>query len=85
VTRRTSLPRGLIVDVPRFTLTDGQERQVLRHGPFTVTALQHRSAGPGGNVDSADMLVSTTQAHSVLDGFTVNPDMGRARWNTTAS
>ena len=71
------LPRGLIVDVPRFTLTGGQEREVLRHGPFTVTArCSIDQPAPGGNVDSADMLVSTTQAHSVLDGFTVNPDMG---------
>jgi hypothetical protein len=71
------LPRGLIVDVPRVTLTDGQERQVLHLGPFTVTArCSIDQPAPGGNVDSADMLVATTQPHSVLDGFTVNPDMG---------
>jgi hypothetical protein len=72
------LPRGLIVDVPRFTLTDNQQRNVLRLGPFTVTARCDLDAttANGGRVDSADMLVSSTQAHSVLEGFTLNPDLG---------
>jgi hypothetical protein len=70
------LPRGLVVEVQRFSLTDGQQREVLHHGPFTVTAhCDTNVTTPSGVIDSADMLVSATQENSVMDGFTLNPDL----------
>jgi hypothetical protein len=64
------LPRGLIVDVPRFSLTDGQERQVLDLGALDVTArCDLNRVTSSGIVDRADMIVGTTEAPGVLDGL----------------
>jgi len=71
------LARDRIVDVPRFSLGDGQQRQVYQRGPFTLTATCDLNVTTlSGVIDSADILVSTTQDHSVMDGFALNPDLG---------
>jgi hypothetical protein len=65
------LSRSTLVDLPRFTLTDGQTKVVLTSGPFKYTArCEINSAG----IDSAEILISTTDSHSASDGYTIAPD-----------
>jgi len=64
------LPRSLVVDVPRFSLTDNEEREVLDLGTLTVTArCELNKVTLAGIVDSADMIVGTSEAPGVLDGL----------------
>ena len=44
---------------------------MLTHGPFTVTARCFINQIAS---DDADILISTSQAHSAFHGFTNNPD-----------
>jgi hypothetical protein len=66
------LSRSTLVDLPRFTLSDGQSRVILTSGPFKYTA---RCDINSGGVDSADIFVATTENHSAFDGDDINPDM----------
>jgi hypothetical protein len=72
------LPRSVMVDVPRFSLTDGQQREVLDLGSLTVTArCRLNELRPIGVVDSADMIVGTSEEPGVLDGLlALTPDLG---------
>jgi hypothetical protein len=66
------LSRSTIVDLPRLTLTDGQSKLILTSGPFKYTArCDINTAG----VDSADIMISTTESHSAFDGDDINSDM----------
>ena len=66
------LSQDTFVDLPRFTLRDGQSRVILTSGPFTYTANCH--IGWGGR-DSAQIAIATTEDHSAFDGFLINPDL----------
>jgi hypothetical protein len=66
------LSKGTIVDIPRFSLGDDETRVMLTEGPFTVTARCFINQLAS---DDADILISTTQTHAALHGFTNNPDL----------
>jgi hypothetical protein len=66
------LSRSTLVDLPRFTLSDGQSRVILTSGPFKYTA---RCDINSGGVDSADIFISTTESHSAFDGDDINADL----------
>jgi hypothetical protein len=66
------LPRSTIVDVPRFSLGPDEQRVMLTHGPFTFTARCYIGLLAG---DEAEILISTTQAHSAFEGFGQDPDL----------
>jgi hypothetical protein len=65
------LTRSTFVDLPRFSLTDGQTKVILTSGPFKYTA---RCDVNNGGVDSAEILISTTESHSAGDGYVISPD-----------
>jgi hypothetical protein len=67
------LPRSAIVDVPRFTLGNGQTRVMMQHGPFTITARCY--VNDAVHEDDADVQIATTQPHSAFHGFSVDPDL----------
>jgi hypothetical protein len=66
------LPRSTIVDLPRFSLGNGQTRVLLTSGPLKYTG--RCDIGSGG-LDSADILISTTENHAAFDGDAINPDL----------
>jgi hypothetical protein len=66
-------PRGAVIEIPRFTLGNDETRQILTRGPFTLTARCYINKLAA---DDADVLISTTQAHSAFYGFSNNPDLG---------
>ena len=55
--------------IPPFTISEGT-REMLRVGPFTLTARCQIDETVGGvaNQDQADIIISTTQAKSAFDG-----------------
>jgi hypothetical protein len=65
------LPRSTIVDVPRFSLGHGEQRVMLTHGPFTLTARCQSS--PAG--DRANVLIATAEPYAAFDGFNNDPDL----------
>jgi hypothetical protein len=66
------LTRNTVVDLPRFTLTNGQKRVILTSGPFTYTASCDINTD---GTDTAQILVSSTENHSAFDGIAINPDL----------
>jgi hypothetical protein len=66
------LPRSTIVDVPRFSLADGETKVMLEHGPFTLTARCYINRLGG---DDADVLIATTEPHSAFEGFAQDSDL----------
>lgn len=66
------LTRNTVVDLPRFTLTDGQTRVVLTRGPFTYTATCDINSG---GTDTAQILIASTENHSAFDGIEINSDL----------
>ena len=55
-------------NVPPFTLTGGQAREVLREGPFVLTArCRIGLSTTTGPVDRAEVLISTNANHSAFD------------------
>jgi hypothetical protein len=66
------LTRNTVVDLPRFTLTNGQTRVILTSGPFKYTAsCDINNAG----TDVAQILISSTENHSAFDGIAINSDL----------
>lgn len=66
------LSRSTVMDLPRFTLTDGQTRVILTSGPFKFTA---RCEINNLGIDSAEILISTTESHGASDGYAISPDL----------
>ena len=66
------LTRGTLVDLPRFTLADGQTRDIFVNGPLRYTA---RCTIDAGGVDRAEILISTTQNHSAFDADDITPNL----------
>jgi hypothetical protein len=55
-------------NVPPFTLTGGQAREVLREGPFVLTArCRIGMTTPTGPVDRAEVLIDTTVNNAAFD------------------
>ena len=74
------LNRSTFVPIPRFTLGAGQVTgeggvpPMWSYGPFTFTARCFIGLGvPPG--DEAEVLISTTQAHSAFEGFASDADL----------
>jgi hypothetical protein len=56
------------VNVPPFTLTSGQAREVLREGPFVLTArCRIGLSTTTGPVDLAEVVISTSANNAVFD------------------
>lgn len=79
------------VNVAPFTLTGGQSREVLREGPFLLTARCRISVGTdAGPRDVADVLISTTVNDAALDAAAsgvldiATPEAGRVFVNVVA-
>jgi hypothetical protein len=66
------LPRTTIVDLPRFTLANGQTRDIFANGPFRYTA---RCTIDAGGVDKAVIMISTTENHSAFDSDDITPNL----------
>jgi hypothetical protein len=66
------LTHNTVVDLPRFTLTNGDTRVILTSGPFTYTATCDIN---NGGTDLAQILISSTENHSAFDGIDINPDL----------
>jgi hypothetical protein len=67
------LPKSTIVDIPRFSIGNGETRVMMQHGPFTVTARCYINDALAE--DDADVQISTTQPHSAFQGFSIDPDL----------
>jgi hypothetical protein len=74
------LSRSTLVDLPQFTLGDGQSKPILTSGPFQYVA---RCEIASGGLDSADIFISTTENHSAFDGDDLNPDFGPSTGEST--
>src|SRR5512132_1462763 len=67
--------------VAPFTLTDGQTKEVLTVGPFTVPArcrINFDPDGGGGPIpprDVPEILIATSQENSAFDGDDTTPDL----------
>jgi hypothetical protein len=59
------------IKVARFALTDGQTKDVLKSGPFTLTARCTISVAG----DTAEILISTTQDHAAFDAADSDADL----------
>jgi hypothetical protein len=66
------LPQSTIVDVKQFSLAPNEERVMLQHGPFTLTARCYSDPLTG---DDADVLIETTEPHSAFEGFANDADL----------
>ena len=67
------LTRSTIIDLPRFEMTNGQGPvTVLTKGPLTFKATC--DIGDGG-LDTAQILISTTENHAAFDGDAITPDL----------
>ena len=66
------LTRSTMVDLPRVELGDGQTQQILSSGPLTYTA--SCDIGSGG-LDTAEILISTSQSHAAFDGEDITPNL----------
>ena len=76
------VPRGTVVEIPRFSLRSDETREIFSRGPFTMTARCYINKIAA---DDADVLISTTQEHSALYGFVTNPDFGPTSFESTRS
>lgn len=63
-----------VTRVDRFTLSNGQTREVFKIGPFTLTA-RCTISGAG---DTAEILVATTQDNAAFDAAVTNEDLDGA-------
>lgn len=59
---------GKTTRVASFSLGNNESKQIYTQGPLTLTAQCRLNAGPGPD-DIARIVVSTTQNHSALDGY----------------
>ena len=74
--------KSTLIEIPRLTLGNGETREILTRGPFTLTA---RCFIDRVAADDADVLISTTQAHSAFSGFYDNPDLSPTSVESTRS
>jgi hypothetical protein len=77
------LPRSTILDIPRFTLGNGETKVMLQQGPFTITARCYINDALAE--DDADVQIATTQPHSAFHGFSVTPDLSPGDPESTRS
>lgn len=70
------LPASAVTYVPRFTLSNGQTRQILKQGAFTLTARCFINNSRSQDVSEID--ITTSQAHSAVHGFDRVADLGPA-------
>jgi hypothetical protein len=68
-----------VTRVDRFTLTNGQTREVLKGGPFTLTA-RCTISGAG---DAAEILIATTQDNAAFVAAVTNEDLDVADLEAT--
>jgi len=86
-----SLQGRRCANVPPFTLTGGQAREVLREGPFVLTArCRIGLATTTGPVDRAEVLISTSANNAAFDAAdsgdldTTTPEDARTFVDATA-